>query len=180
MLVGSLFTWPHVDRSIDCHGLLIQSSAAIICSADTCCSCSSTDWPLFQSSVFLLFFLLIYYLLWLSLNSCKLNHCLDRVASFQSTLRSPSCLFPYATLQAWLPASWFPYRSTTNWSFMAPLLVFVDLSTGSVTIVDLLLCSNVVSLYCRSYRGTLLSLHWYLPVYCQAYWLYLLLRLSQL
>jgi hypothetical protein len=45
LFVGSLFTWPHVSRSIDCHGLLIH----LIYS-----SCSSTGWPcLFRSSVFL-------------------------------------------------------------------------------------------------------------------------------
>jgi hypothetical protein len=76
-------------------------------------SCSSTNWPLFRSSVFL-FFMLIHYLLWLSLHSCKLNR--DRVASFQSTLRSSSCLFRYAT-----PASSIACLlasvscSTTNW-----------------------------------------------------------------
>jgi hypothetical protein len=43
-------------------------------------------------------FLLIYHLLCLSLHSCKLNR-LDRVASFQSTLRSSSCSFRHATLQ---------------------------------------------------------------------------------
>jgi hypothetical protein len=70
-------------------------------------SCNSTDWPLFRSSVFLL----IYDLLWLSLHSCKLN-CLDRVASFQSTLRSLLfflfVLACHSAGRASASASWLP------------------------------------------------------------------------
>jgi hypothetical protein len=98
ILTGSLFAWSHADRSIDYHGLLIQSSAAIVRSADTSCSCSST---IYSGS-----------------------RCITPASSiawtersFQSTLGSSSCSFRYATLQAHCLPLAFILRSTTDWPF---------------------------------------------------------------
>jgi hypothetical protein len=69
------------------------------------------------SRVLFLFLKLIYYLLRLSLHSCKLNCCLDRVASFQSTHRSPSC-------------------SSTNWLMFQSLVFHICVSMSRPSIVD--------------------------------------------
>jgi hypothetical protein len=96
-------------------------------------------------------FLLIHYLLWLSLHSCKLN-CLDRVACFQSTLGSSSCCW------------------STDWPlFQSSVFLFQSSSAACGRRINWL-CGPIVG-PCRSPRSPssillLVAVHRWIPTVC--------------
>jgi hypothetical protein len=145
VFVDSLFTWCHHANCIDHHGLLIQPPCCIGTTGHKLSTAPPPRLAILAGIILLVvpptgpcsdrWSCLVDPLSTLALAALLQVQSLhlDRVASFQSTLGSSSCLFRYAT-----PASSIAcllasvLRSTTDWPFMAPLLVLVDLSTGLV------------------------------------------------